>query len=38
VHNLANTYYWTTVNFAGDAFEKTTGVPLNYGIAVSYKY
>jgi outer membrane receptor protein involved in Fe transport len=38
VHNLANTYYWTTVNFAGDAFEKTTGVPLNYGIAVSYRH
>jgi iron complex outermembrane receptor protein len=38
VHNLANTYYWTSVNFAGDAFERTTGVPLNYGIAVSYKY
>jgi len=38
VHNFANTYYWTTVNFAGDAFEKTTGVPLNYGIAVSYRH
>jgi outer membrane receptor protein involved in Fe transport len=38
VHNLANMYYWTTVNFAGDAFERTTGVPLNYGIAVSYRH
>jgi len=38
VHNLANTYYWTSVNFAGDAFERTTGIPLNFGIAVSYRH
>jgi iron complex outermembrane recepter protein len=38
VHNLANTYYWTTVNFAGDGYERTTGIPLNFGIAASYKY
>jgi iron complex outermembrane recepter protein len=38
VHNLGNTYYWTSVNFAGDGYERTTGLPLNFGIAVSYKY
>ena len=38
VRNLTDTWYWTSVNFAGDGYERTTGEPLNYGVAVSYKF
>ena len=38
VRNLTDTWYWTSVNFAGDGYERTTGEPLNYGVSLSYKY
>ena len=36
--NLGDTWYWTSVNFAGDGYERTTGEPLNFGVAASYKF
>ena len=38
VHNLADTWYWTTVNFAGDGYERTTGEPRTFGLTASYKF
>ena len=38
IRNLANKYYWTDVNFGGDAYFKTAGMPRNVGVTVSYRY
>ena len=38
VRNLTDKYYWTSANFAGDGFQRTTGRPRNAGITLSVRY
>jgi outer membrane receptor protein involved in Fe transport len=38
MRNIANKYYWTDINFGGDAYFKTTGLPRNVGVTVSYRF
>ena len=36
--NITNEYYWTTATRASDAATRFAGVPVTYGIALSYRY
>jgi outer membrane receptor protein involved in Fe transport len=38
IRNITNKYYWTTVNYTGDDFVKTTGMPMNFGVTLSYRF
>ena len=38
VRNLTDKYYWTSATFAGDGFERTTGMPRNFGLTLQYRY
>jgi outer membrane receptor protein involved in Fe transport len=38
IRNIANKYYWTDVNFGGDAYFKTAGFPRNVGVTISYRF
>ena len=38
VRNLTDKYYWTSATFAGDGFERTAGLPRNFGLTLQYRY
>jgi outer membrane receptor protein involved in Fe transport len=38
IRNITNKYYWTDVNYGGDAYFKTTGFPRNVGVTASYRF
>ena len=38
VTNLTNEYYWTSVNYIAEGYERITGMPRTFGITASYKF
>jgi iron complex outermembrane receptor protein len=38
VTNLTNQYYWTSVNYIAEGYERITGMPRTVGITASYKF
>ncbi|HUZ14092.1 MAG TPA: TonB-dependent receptor [Caulobacteraceae bacterium] len=36
--NVTNTYYWTTAAHVNDVLVRYTGMPVIYGVTVSYRY
>lgn len=38
IRNVSNKFYWTEAHFAGEGYERTTGLPRNFGLTVSYRY
>jgi outer membrane receptor protein involved in Fe transport len=36
--NVTNRYYWNSVNYISDTVVKQAGMPVTYGITVSYRY
>jgi iron complex outermembrane recepter protein len=37
VRNIANKYYINDINYTGDSFVSTTGMPRNFGVTLTYR-
>jgi outer membrane receptor protein involved in Fe transport len=38
VHNLTNSFYWISVDSAGDGLVRFTGPPRIFGVSLGYKF
>jgi iron complex outermembrane receptor protein len=38
VRNIANKYYFNDINYTGDSFVRTTGMPRNFGVTFTYRF
>jgi outer membrane receptor protein involved in Fe transport len=36
--NVTNTYYWSSVNYISDTTARLAGLPVTYGLRLSYRY